>query len=265
MTALVETKTKIHNVPVQTFSLSDEQVKIIKEMYGKDLDEAEWSVFIHICQHTGLNPMLKQIYPVKRFDGKLRKLVMTIQTGIDGFRLIAERTGKYAPGRAPTFEYDNTGKLISATAYVKKQTQDGTWHEFSATAFYDEYVQKDKEGNPTKFWQVMGRNQLSKCAESLCLRKGFPQLYSQVYTHEEMQQAYVEEIEKKEPTPEEIEESILKYFEGYDKAEAAQYLLYLKAYQTHHKKNMVETLKDYEDKEKLKSHYQKWMAKKNNQ
>lgn len=28
------------------------------------------------------------------------------------------------------------GKLISSTAYVKKQTADGTWHEVAATAFF---------------------------------------------------------------------------------------------------------------------------------
>ena len=161
---------------------------LIKDMYFKGSSDEEFQMFIHVCQKTGLDPAMRQIHPVKRWDSKAKKETMTVQTGIDGYRLIAERTGRYAPGREPTYQYDN-GKLVSATAYVKKQTADGTWHEIAASAFYDEYVQKNKEGQPTSFWQKMAHNQLSKCAEALALRKAFPGDLSGIYTKEEMEQA----------------------------------------------------------------------------
>jgi hypothetical protein len=117
---------------------------------------------------------------------------MSIQTGIDGYRLIAERTGKYSPGKEPVFQYDQNNKLRSATAFVKKMTDDGTWHEVAATAFFHEYCQKKKDGSPTQFWLNMGHTMIAKCAEALALRKAFPGDLSGVYTEDEMKQAEVE-------------------------------------------------------------------------
>lgn len=180
-------------------SLTDEQIKLIKSMYFKDSTNDEFNLFMHVCKKTGLDPALRQIHPVKRStrqsDGSY-KMTMTIQTGIDGYRLIAERSGRYAPGREATFVYDGHGKLISATAYVKKQTADGTWHEVSAMAFYDEYAQKDKSGSPTRFWKDMPHGQLAKCAEALALRKAFPGDLSGIYTKDEMQQANNPDLEE---------------------------------------------------------------------
>lgn len=172
----------------------DAKIQLLKNMYFKGLTDDELDVFLHVCKRTGLDPFLKQIYPVKRStkqpNGSYRDTLI-IQTGIDGYRLIAERTGKYAPGREPTFVYDEEKRLMSSTAYVKKQTIDGTWHEVPATAFYDEYYQKTKTGEPTRFWKDMPHGQLSKCAESLALRKAFPEPLSGLYTQEEMQQSEV--------------------------------------------------------------------------
>lgn len=170
------------------------QLQLIKSMYFKGLTDDELMLFLHVCKRTGLDPLLKQIHPVKRNarqdDGTYR-MTLTIQTAIDGYRLIAERTGRYAPGREPTFTYDANGKLVSCTAYIKKLTSDGTWHEIPGTAFYEEYCQRDKNGKPMKFWEAMPHGQLSKCAEALAIRKGFPANLSGIYTNEEMQQAEV--------------------------------------------------------------------------
>lgn len=159
------------------------QIDLIKSMYFAGSTDSEFEMFMHICRKTGLDPILKQIHPVKRNN------TITVQTGIDGYRLIAERTGKYSPGREPTYKYDEKGTLISSTAYVKKMTSDGTWHEVAATAFYEEYVQRTREGKPTSFWQRMSHNQLSKCAEALALRRAFPGDLSGLYTNDEMDQA----------------------------------------------------------------------------
>jgi len=167
--------------------------------YMKGASSDELSLFANVCKRTGLSPEMKQIYPVPRWDSKLGKNVFSFQTSIDGFRLIAERTGRYAPGKQADYVYNDKNEIVSATAYVKKCTQDGTWHEVAVTAFYDEYVQKTKDGHPTQFWDRMPHVMLAKCAESLALRKAFPAELSGLYTQEEMAQATVEEDKPKLP------------------------------------------------------------------
>lgn len=162
---------------------------LIKRTICKGSSDEELELFIHACKRTGLDPFMKQIYAVKRWSSSDKKEVMTMQTSIDGFRVIAERTGRYAPGPESKYEYDKEGNLISATAYVKKLTLDGTWHVISATAFFEEYAQRTKDGVLMQFWTKMPHVMLSKCAESLALRKSFPAELSGLYTMEEMAQA----------------------------------------------------------------------------
>lgn len=173
MTALAKIE-KFHT-PSQHFS--DEQIDLIKNSICKGANNDELQYFLMACKRSGLDPFAKQIYSVPRGGQR------TIQTSIDGFRLIADRTGKYAPGKEPTFEYDKNGNLISATSYVMKQTRDGTWHEVSANACFNEY----NAGSP--LWKKMPKAMLSKCAESLALRKSFPAEMSGLYGQEEMDQA----------------------------------------------------------------------------
>lgn len=181
----------------------DSKRDLIKRTICKGSSDEELELFLYTCKRTGLDPLMKQAYAVKRWSSADKREVMTIQTSIDGYRLIADRTGRYAPGKEPTFEFNDDNLPICATAYIKKMTPDGTWHEVSAVAFYDEYVQKfkDKEtqqDKPTKFWQNMPKLMLAKCAESLALRKAFPAELSGIYTHEEMQNSINEEKPKME-------------------------------------------------------------------
>lgn len=174
---------------IQNQNFNNQQLEILKNSICKGSTNEEFQMFLMACAKTQLDPFMRQIYAVKRWDSRLKRETMTIQTAIDGYRLIAERTERYAPGPKPTFDYDSEGNLISATAYVKKLTRDGTWHIVEAEAFMDEYCQKDREGKSTGMWKNMQRNQLAKCAESLALRKAFPAEMSGVYTKDEMKQA----------------------------------------------------------------------------
>lgn len=196
--AIRETETAV--VPTQHFN--QKQIDILKNSICKGATNEEFEMFLMACQKTQLDPFMKQIYAVKRkakrADGTWGESI-TIQTGIDGYRLIAERTERYAPGPEPTYVIDANGQLISATAYIKKLTKDGTWHTVSASAPFEEYCQTftDKqtgEKKPTGMWINMPKTMLAKCAEAQALRKAFPAEMSGVYTKEEMQQADVEEL-----------------------------------------------------------------------
>jgi phage recombination protein Bet len=166
-------------------TLTPDKITLIKATVAKGCTDNELQLFLHACQKTGLDPLMKQIYAVKRGGS------MAIQTGIDGFRLIAERTGKYSPGREPSFVYDeNETQIISATAYIKKMTPDGTWHEVAATAMFEEYCPGGQ------FWTKMPHVMIAKVAEALALRRAFPMELSGVYSTEEMTQADIEQEAK---------------------------------------------------------------------
>ena len=145
------------------------------------LTDEEFNFFVHVCQKRQLNPLLNQIYAIKR-QGK-----MTIQSGIDGLRALAERTGCYAPGKPSEYKYDANGKLVSATSFVKKFVK-GTWHEVGAEAFFEEFC-VSYQGKPSGQWAKMPHVMLSKCAEANALRKAFSGEMSGIYAKEEMEQA----------------------------------------------------------------------------
>jgi hypothetical protein len=108
---------------------------------------------------------------------------MSIQTGIDGFRLIAERSGRYVGSEEEWGPARQDGKPEWARVTVYKLVN-GTAYPFRAVAHWDEYAQES--GNQ---WTKMPRLMLAKCAESLALRKAFPQELSGLYTTDEMGQA----------------------------------------------------------------------------
>lgn len=181
---------------------NEEQMKIIKSTICKDCTDDEIILFGYICKRTQLDPFARQIYSVKRKDR------MVIQTGIDGFRLIAERTNRYSPGREYSHEYDKNGKLLKSTAYIKKMTADGSWHEVSASAYWSEYAQ-EYNGKPSQFWAKMPHLMLGKCAESLALRKAFPADLSGIYTEDEMGQEDRKPIDEAQNDSQSDEKSIV--------------------------------------------------------
>jgi phage recombination protein Bet len=75
---------------VMKIEFKPDQIQLIKNTIAKDATDDELKLFLYQCQRTGLDPMTRQIYFMKR-SGKV-----TIQTSIDGFRVIAERSGDYA-------------------------------------------------------------------------------------------------------------------------------------------------------------------------
>ncbi len=157
-------------------------------------DELEY--FIRFCQAKGLDPTAREVYFIARksYNG----IAWTIQTGIDGFRAIAERTGELDGIDEPEFRYDQGGKLVSATVRVYRK---GASRPFVATAFYQEYVQTDRDGAPNSMWRKMQHSQLSKCAEALALRKAFPRQLGGTYTADEMGQANNPEAQRATAAP----------------------------------------------------------------
>jgi phage recombination protein Bet len=189
------------------------QIAALRSLGAEKASAEDFAVFFHLCKRTGLDPFAKQVYLVGRWDARAQRERYTIQTAIDGARLIAERTGAYA-GSDEEWETDEHGKLVSATVTVKKVVA-GAVCTFKATAHWSEYAQTTKEGKPSGLWSKMPRRMLAKCAESLALRKAFPADLSGIYTTEEMSNADSTPVivEQPQAQPEEMESPTEDTFE----------------------------------------------------
>jgi len=181
--------------------LNLEEQALLRRTKCATLTADQFQEFIHAVNRHCLDPFSNQIHAVTRNTNvgtreapKWEKR-LTVQTGIDGFRLIADRTGVYAGNDDAACTYDDKSGLVSATGVVYKVVG-GQRCAFAATARWTEYHPGQKQG---RMWTKMPHVMLAKCAEALALRKAFPAELSGLYTNEEMQQADRDTLPTTEP------------------------------------------------------------------
>ncbi|MBO9555555.1 phage recombination protein Bet [Cellulomonas sp.] len=186
-------------------SFNHQQVAALQHLGVQGASDGDLAVFFHVVKRTGLDPFARQIYMIGRWSREGTKY--TIQTGIDGYRLIGRRA---ADARRETIS-------VSAPEWC---TEEGQWRPvwrsawgwpvaarvtihrgqspFTAVALFDEYKQTKRDGGLTQMWEQRPAGQIAKCAEALAWRQAFPQDLAGIYVDEEMQQA----DHTPDPTPE---------------------------------------------------------------
>lgn len=181
-------KLSLTNSIAKKYGVEKEKLDLWLAVCPTDLPDADYAAFVYQCVRTNLDPLARQIYLVAR------KGRGAVQTGIDGYRLIADRTGKYAGSDDPVYDegltqyqFLQTGRKNPSTATVSVYKLVGDHvAKFTATAEWSAYYPGPSQGY---MWHKMGLLMIAKVCEALALRKAFPAELSGIYTSEEMMQA----------------------------------------------------------------------------
>jgi phage recombination protein Bet len=192
-----------------------ELARRIKDLLAFEGDDRDLKLYASICARTGLDPFARQVYAVFRRERGSDKKRMSLQTSIDGFRLIAVRSGKYEGQVGPHWcgpdgkwrevwldaEVDPRSGMprplppmaarvgVWRTGFREPVWGVVTWAEFVQTETVYENGQQTPRRRVAGLWASHGPTMLAKTAEGQALRKAFPAELSGIYTDDEMAQA----------------------------------------------------------------------------
>jgi phage recombination protein Bet len=142
-----------------------------------NLSQAEVTQFIEIAQGFGLNPFKREIYASKYGNS------FSVIVGYETYIKRAERSGLLSGWNVVTsgsIAEDN----LKATITIHRKDFN---HPFIHEVEYKEYVQRTKEGRPTKFWSEKPLTMIKKVATAQGFRLCFSdELGGMPYTAEEL-------------------------------------------------------------------------------
>ena len=173
-------------VQQQPQHFTSEQIDLIKRQIAPGASNDELALFLAQCEHAGLNPLYRQIYWIKRGNKG------STQVAIDGFRLIAARTGEYegqvgpywcaADGVWHDVWLSPAAPIAAKVGVLRKGFREPVWGVARTEAY------RPAAGGGS-LWDRMADVMIAKVAEALGLRKSFPAEMSGLYTTDEMDQA----------------------------------------------------------------------------
>ena len=164
------------------------KMDLIRATVAIGASDLELKYFLEFAKSTGLNPFKKELWFIKA-GGRLQMM-----TGINGFFAIAnadpafdgfesgliDKEGNYKPLTFPGNDF------IGAWCKVYRKDRKIPCEGVAMLSEYDK-----KQGN----WKTMQRVMIVKCAESVALRKAFPQQLNGLYTAEEMPKEFAPPVQ----------------------------------------------------------------------
>lgn len=203
--------------PIQAAHLATftpDQRDLIKRTVAPDATNDELAMFLHVAAKSGLDPLQKQIWFVKRKanvgtrENPKWEDRVTIQAGIDGLQARAARESDYegmlygVVCQKDAFAFDATAGLVKEHTYNPFADRGqilGAWCvvrrqgllPFTAMVRYSEYYDER-----SFLWKNKPAVMIEKVARSTALRRAFPEQFSAIYEDAEMP-----ETVRQEPQP----------------------------------------------------------------
>lgn len=163
--------------------------------------------FAKVCNQLGLHPEARQILMQSQRKKERDQWVTTyhIMPTVDGLRVWAEQTGEidgyegpyyYGPDGRPVEVWTQQEYPVAVKVVLyRKGARNGFPNVAHWAEFAPYYEEKDGDGKRGArklgaMWAKMPTHMLAKCAEAGALRKAFPKDLSNLYTQEEMEQAF---------------------------------------------------------------------------
>lgn len=180
---------------------------------GRNLPAEKRRQFVEIAQAYQLNPFKREIYCVGYKENT------SIITGYEVYIKRAERTGKL---NGWGVEVEGDGQDLTATITIHRND----WaHPFKHQVFFEEAVQKTKDGNINAIWTKMPKFMLKKVAIAqgfrLCFSDelgGMPYTQDEIGEPEEKKQVVEAEVVKQakpaKPSDPEIPQDVLTALEA---------------------------------------------------
>ena len=179
---------------VETF-IDQEKRTLLANTLLRGATDNELALFVNLCNAKRLDPFTRQIYGIKTGNGGLQMFA-----SIDGLRVIAQRSGQYA-GQMGPFWCGTDGQwtdvwlaqeppAAAKVGVLRKGWPEPMWGVATMASY----------GKQSPTWKQMPDMMLAKCAESIALRKAFPDDISGLYVREEFGDTEVPELRHNAPT-----------------------------------------------------------------
>jgi len=165
-------------------------VSEVKKIYGKNLTDIEFKIFLELGYSTGLNPFKGELWAIKYGNAAAQMFI-----GRDGYRTSIGRNPAYishivdAVYENDDFEVDamnnifrhrhgsvNRGKLVAAYCLVYMRGSDRPVYSYCLANEFDKNM---------SVWKTMPSLMLKKCAEAAAIRQALPAIYNGTILPEE--------------------------------------------------------------------------------